>query len=348
MGDETHYLLPKQRNLSKGSKSWYGGISVNGIVHWVSLSTKSHKVAMEWFGRMQASRYAPEQQEAKPVDIEAAADAFVRDVENVRRREAGTVRIYRQYLKQFKAWCKEKGITDIRKVTSAICLEFAQFAFANAAANTAKNKVIMFRHFYSWIAEHYGINGKNPFKKIVVAKPKPVPRAFWTVEECEKIIAAASSEEYKCYFALMAFAGLRREEARLLKMENLANGKISLTGKGGKHAELPISKRLKTHLNKYLSIRGTELGALLPSLAKLTRIGQCQCDQLRNAVEKSKIQSSGQVHFHRFRHSFASNLLRTGRSIKAVQMLMRHEDVALTLRTYSHLLPSDLEEAVEL
>jgi len=54
------------------------------------------------------------------------------------------------------------------------------------------------------------------------------------------------------------------------------------------------------------------------------------------------------AYYHRFRHSFASNLLRAGRSIKAVQLLMRHENVTLTLNIYGHLLPSDLEEAAEL
>jgi len=348
---EIRYLLPQQRNLKRKNlsedarKTWHGGIVENGVTRWESLHTTIKKEAMEWYNKMQAGRFAPEQQEAKPIDIEAASEAFVLDVENVRRRVAGTVKLYRQHLKHFKAWCKEKKICDINEITPPVCQEFAQQTFANLAANTAKNKVIMFRHFYSWIAEHYNINGKNPFKKIVVAKPKPAPRDFWTVEECEKIIAAATTEEYRCWFALMAFAGLRREEARLLKMENLVNGKISLMGKGGKHADLPISSRLKEHINRYLTIRGTEPGALFPVLAKMQRAKEYI---IKNAVEKANISSTGLAHYHRFRHSFASNLLRAGRSIKAVQMLMRHEDVALTLRTYSHLLPSDLEQAAEL
>ena len=345
MDGETHYLLPKQRNLSKGSKSWYGGISVNGIVRWVSLNTKSQKVAMEWFGRMQASRFAPERQEAKPVGIEAAADAFIRDVENIRHRVDGTVTLYRRYLRQFEAWCKTKGIGDMRSVTAAVCQDFVQEVFAKNAANTVKSKITLFRHFYEWVSDHYSIPGKNPFRKIRPEKPKPAPREFWTVEECEKIIAAAHDGEYECWFALMAFAGLRREEARHLKMENLANGKIRLIGKGGKHSEIPISARLKEYLNKYLVIRGMEPGALFPSLSKLRKVRD---NAIKDAVKKAKINNAGLAHYHRFRHSFASNLLRAGRSIKAVQLLMRHEDVTLTLKTYSHLLPSDLEEAAEL
>jgi len=342
---ETYYLRPQQRNKTKGSKNWYGGVVENGVTKWVSLKTANKKVADEWFNRMQANRYSPEQKEAKPVSLEQASEAFLLDVENVRKRVAGTVRLYSIYLKEFKIWCKNHDITDIRGVTPTACSEFAQTAFAKNAAYTAKNKVIMFRHFYNWASEQYGINSKNPFKKIVVAKPKAAPREFWTIEECEKIIAAAPNPEYKCWFALMAFAGLRREEARFLKMENIEGYKLSLIGKGNKAASLPISNRLKIHLNEYLTLRDGESGYLFPGLVKLSKVNECV---IKNAVKKSGIESKGKAHFHRFRHSFASNLMRLGRNIKAVQMLMRHEDVSLTLNIYGHLLPSDLAEAVEI
>lgn len=42
-----------------------------------------------------------------------------------------------------------------------------------------------------------------------------------------------------------------------------------------------------------------------------------------------------------------SYLYRDGADIKSVQLLMRHENVEITLNTYSHLLGSDLEKAVD-
>jgi integrase/recombinase XerC len=351
MKDGIYYLLPKRRNLArkglseKARKTWHGGIVENGEVRWESLHTTNKEAAMNWYKKMNSGLWVPDSQDSNPVGLEPAFEAFILDVENVRKRVAGTVRLYRRYLAKLKKFCEEKRVGDLRELTPTLCFEFAQAEFANLAANSAKNEIIAFRHFYSWCAEHYNLSGKNPFKKIVVAKPKPVPREFWTVEECEKIIAAAPSDEYKCWFALMAFAGLRREEARHLKYESVSDGKISLIGKGGKHAEIPVSSRLKTYLNEYLVRRGEAPGFLFPKLAKLTKAKE---EVIKKAVEKANLQSSGIAHYHRFRHSFASNLLRVGRSIKAVQLLMRHEDVALTLRTYSHLLPSDLANAVEL
>jgi len=279
------------------------------------------------------------------VSLNEAAEVFLLDVEKVRKRAAGTVKLYSHYLEPFKKFCKERGVKNIEEINQAFCSEFVRESFAKISAYTAKNKILFFRHFFSWIFEYYDISGKNPFKKIIISKPKPVPRNFWTVDECEKIIAAAKNAECRCWFALMAFAGLRREESRMLRMENFSNGKIFVIGKGGKAATLPVSTRLQGHIDRYLAIRGTGPGALFPWLSSLLKAKE---SLIKRAVKKSGIKNTGLAHFHRFRHSFASNLLRIGRNIKAVQTLMRHENIALTLNIYGHLLPSDLEEVVEM
>ena len=57
----------------------------------------------------------------------------------------------------------------------------------------------------------------------------------------------------------------------------------------------------------------------------------------------------GKVHLHRFRHSFISNLIRANAcSVRCVAELARHDNVMITLNTYSHLLPSDKEQALEI
>ncbi len=53
-----------------------------------------------------------------------------------------------------------------------------------------------------------------------------------------------------------------------------------------------------------------------------------------------------QVRFHDLRHSAASLLLSLGVHAKIVQELLGHSQIGLTLDTYSHVLPSLQEEAV--
>jgi len=49
------------------------------------------------------------------------------------------------------------------------------------------------------------------------------------------------------------------------------------------------------------------------------------------------------VRFHDLRHHFASALIASGCSIKAVQAAMGHESAQITLDTYGHLWPSDTD-----
>lgn len=113
---------------------------------------------------------------------------------------------------------------------------------------------------------------------------------------------------------------------------DIHDGYIHLVGKGDKMAKVPVSTRLRAELERY--------GKPLPHIRSLS-------SSVKVAARNSGIEFQGEATNHRFRHSFASNLIRAGADIKSVQLLMRHENVEITLNTYSHLLGADLEKAVD-
>jgi integrase/recombinase XerD len=53
------------------------------------------------------------------------------------------------------------------------------------------------------------------------------------------------------------------------------------------------------------------------------------------------------AHAHMYRHTHATELLRSGVAIEAVSKRLGHADVAVTSRTYSHLLPEDIRAAID-
>ena len=59
----------------------------------------------------------------------------------------------------------------------------------------------------------------------------------------------------------------------------------------------------------------------------------------------TEIGLDGKLHFHSFRHTFASWLVQDGVSLYEVQKLLGHSNIAVT-QVYSHLQPEGLHSTV--
>ncbi len=60
-------------------------------------------------------------------------------------------------------------------------------------------------------------------------------------------------------------------------------------------------------------------------------IVSCICRAMRKRIDGFE-----NFHFHLFRHTYTSKLLRNGAARKDVQDLLRHTDLNLTLNVYAH------------
>ncbi len=332
-----------QRNRSRGNRTWYGRIfdTETGETSYVSLGTTSRQNALDWLAKANAERFLPKRSEPKNPAIATCAEAYLKNVGGVRRRDPGTLAIYSRYLGELSRFCREQGIAGISDFSARSANDFMA-TLARKSPQTVSCEIGALRSFFRWAIDDFDISMKNPFRNIHPPRIAQKPREFWTVEECERIVSAETDPEYRCFFALMAFAGLRRTEAQKIRAEDVAGGKLRVTGKRGKYSSLPVGKRLARHLGEYAERSGIREGVLFPRLSKIRADNR----HLAATAERAGLSPEG-AHFHRFRHSFASNLLVRGASIKAVQLLMRHENVTLTLSIYSHLLPSDLEAAAD-
>lgn len=61
------------------------------------------------------------------------------------------------------------------------------------------------------------------------------------------------------------------------------------------------------------------------------------------ALERAKVETTRENGMHALRHHYASVLLDSGESIKAVSEFLGHADAGFTLRAYTHLMPSSDE-----
>ncbi len=313
-----------QKNKFKGIKTWYARISdpEQGIETYRSLKTNLKGEAQY----LAAQALEDFKHKENDITLSRGFEELLK-AKTLQGLAKRTIAMFEDaYNMLFPLWKRNVDSIKPEEIT-----EIFTEKYANCKPGTYN-----IRHKYCSVIFSYFIDRewirKNPMKK--VPKRKTIRNSFpffWTVEQVNSILDEAPSADYRVTWALMAFAGLRRSEVAKLSSNDIHDGYIHVIGKGSKMARIPVSTRLNQELERY--------GKKLPHLDSRPRYVKLACT-------KSKIEFQGEATNHRFRHSFASNLIRAGADIKSVQLLMRHESIQITLDTYSHLLGTDLETAV--
>lgn len=184
-----------------------------------------------------------------------------------------------------------------------------------------------------------------------VKVPKPEFR-FLDFGEAERLVAAAVGDSTFHTMVVVALnTGLRQGEllalrwkdvdlnaGRLVVRQNVARGVVG-TPKNGRSREVPLNDRALGALNDHLHRRG-ELVFCQDDGSMLTK-NMCRrpLDRLRQGAGLMELG------WHDLRHSFASHLVMRGVSLKAVQELLGHATIEMTMR-YAHLSPNVTRDAV--
>ena len=199
---------------------------------------------------------------------------------------------------------------------------------------TYRNRKAILSTFFNYLVDILEILPHNPIRKAIPRRKIPKKqRDFWTADQIDRIIANAPTPSTRLLYSLMAFAGLRLSEARAMCPGKIHDGYLHVKGKGDKEATIPICPRLQREIDRYD-------GDWKFSFTEET---------LRKVAAKAIPEGfPGKAHAHRFRYSFGSNMLRSGKvvNLKIIQRLMRHENITLTIDTYVSILDDDCEKAI--
>jgi integrase len=182
-------------------------------------------------------------------------------------------------------------------------------------------------------------------------RPPPPEFDFLTFDEADRLIAHADGE-WRAMITVALRTGLRHGELRALRWQDvdLVAGRIVVrravwgdiisTPKNGRIREIALSKQAPTVLRE--QPRRGEFVFSTPDKSMLKK-GVTKWP-LWNACRRAGLRRIG---WHSLRHSFASHLVMRGAPIKAVQELLGHSTIEMTMR-YAHLSPDARREAVKL
>jgi len=179
---------------------------------------------------------------------------------------------------------------------------------------------------------------KTP-QRVIVALSLDEVAAFWSSFRTSRDLAIVG---------LMLLHGLRSCEVLALNCEDVqfAESEIRVPGKGKKTRVLPLDRDSAKLLDHYLCLeRPAHCGqALFVSLKGTSRGNRMTPAGLRSLFRHHR-HSTGvtKANPHRFRHTFASDMIRAGISLPALMQLMGHAQIQTTM-VYLRLTPQDVRE----
>lgn len=201
---------------------------------------------------------------------------------------------------------------------------------------TLARKLSAWRQYCGWLVQSGMMDNDPTFNLKAPRLPERLPKAL-PQEELNHMLDSAPVDDSlavrdHALFELMYGSGLRLSEIHGLDLGDvlLDEGWVSVTGKGRKERQVPLSGKSVEALRAYLSERVAADGETALFTGKNgTRLGQRQIQKRLQAWAVR--QGSGQhISPHIMRHSYASHLLQSSRDIRAVQELLGHSNLSTT------------------
>jgi integrase len=210
-----------------------------------------------------------------------------------------------------------------------------------------------------------GLIVRNPCNAKSVRAPK-IPQLRvrpWTHEQVQAVVAALPAR-YAALAVVEAGCGLRQGEAFGLRVGDvdflrhtlhvrqqvklLADNKPIVTPpKGGKSREVPLPESVGLALAEHIRNfpRGKDGLIFTTRERKPLNRNYINAHVWKSALRAAGVEPTRINGMHALRHYYASALLESGVSIRAVSEYLGHADPGFTLRIYAHLMPTSDEKA---
>lgn len=221
-------------------------------------------------------------------------------------------------------------------------------------------------------AVKWGLLSRNASDAVTAPRVSKVEMHVFTMEQAQQFLKALEDEPFEALFVLAILTGARQSELLALTWDDvdLKNGRMQIRRTLMRiHQVGFIVSEPKTNKSR----RSVHLNVLAVEALKRHRLRQNElrlkaganwdmqnlifCNSLGRPLEATNMISRSflpllakaglpRIRFHDLRHTAASLLLSQGVHPKIVQELLGHSQIGLTMDTYSHVLPTLQEEAV--
>ena len=278
-----------------------------------------------------------------PAALQRLPDAFLAWLRIEKRYSAHTLQGYRRDLRAAAEWMRVEQIPDWNRLTARRVRDFAAFCHREGlSGRSIQRRLSALRSFYAWLMRD-GRATTNPAIGVRAPKsPRKLPDPL-SVDQLAGLLDTSSDEPLLtrdlAMMELFYSSGLRLAELAALNLDDLpdTDEPLAVVGKGGKTRLLPVGRKARQAIERWLERRPGLAAIDEPALFVSRRGGRLsrRAIQQRLAVSAARLGLDAHLHPHQLRHSFATHVLESSGDLRAVQELLGHADISTT-QIYTH------------
>jgi integrase/recombinase XerD len=301
--------------------------------------------------------------QAPATTLDLLATAYLDDLQ-VRGYKPKTIHGYAKNLGTFVAWTSGEGATTLAQFTDAVVKAYIRYLqhkpkWAERGYQTTtvqevvgpaaiRNYVRDLKAFAAWLAaEHY--TEENTLDEVRVPKADETPIEPFSEEELDRVFGALDTTDA---FDLRDFVvlhtlwdtGMRVGELVALTLDDVDLKACQIRiqhAKFGKLRDIGFGKETHKYLTRYLTLCRPQPVAEGDRHLFLALDGYPMTEATVQKICYRLSRRTGvHIHCHRFRHTFAVQVLKAGTDLRTLQRLMGHSDIRILAR-YLNLASND-------
>ena len=268
-----------------------------------------------------------------------AVEAFLAYLEVERRTSKHTLDAYRRDLEALAHWSEAQGCDVLALQPEQVRAFVAAEHRRGLSPKSLQRRLSACRSFYGWHVRQ-GRLAASPTAAIRAPKaPRKLPQVL-DPDEVKALVEVPTDAPLglrdRALLELFYSSGLRLSELCALRWHDLdlADGLVTVLGKGSKQRSVPLGSHARNALREWRTSTGAASDApVFPGRAGPITPRAVQL-RLRQLAQRQGLFK--RVHPHLLRHSFASHILESSGDLRGVQELLGHADIATT-QIYTHL-----------
>jgi len=297
---------------------------------------KAQQIIREWESRGQMEPVEPES-ETRAITLERVCADFLAEVKS-RELQESTLRKYRQLIGQIRKFSAAEGLLFISQwdalaggteVVRRFRLSWRDKGLTVVKKLERLKAFFRFAQDNKWIAE-------NPATKLKKPIVKPNPTLPFSQHEMIAILAACNQysgnrKRMRALVLLLRYSGLRIGDAVRLSRDRIKDGRLFLyTQKTGHPVRCPLPEFVIDALNSFEPMNQTYY--FWSGSSSKDGVARTYMSRLKKIFELAGVAGG---HAHRFRDTFATELLLAGVPLERVSVLLGHGSIKVTEKHYS-------------